>query len=1274
MKQAQTEEWGELNLINQNHVVIKTLTDQEIIDYFESDQRCFRISTELVLENISELKDLKKLKIAHFNIGDVGVRKIAKLQDLTSLSLNGNGIGDDGAREIAKLHNLTSLSLNGNRIGNDGAREIAKLKKLTFLSLFSNNIGDVGTQEITQITNLTSLSLSANKIGDDGLRFIDQLANLTSLNLNWNNIGNKGLLEIAKLQDLTSLSLNGNNIGDEVAWGFAQLQNLTFLSLDGNKIGVEGARKIAKLQKLTSLSFDRNQIGDEGARAIAQLKNLTFLNLDNNLIGTEGVQSIAQLKNLTSLKLDRNNIGDMEVRAIARLQNLTSLSLDGNKVGAKGAQEIVKLEYLTSLSLYNNNIGVEGARLIAHLSNLTYLKLARNNLGDEGARAIAQLPNLIFLNLERNQIGDWGVRGFAKFKNLRSLNLDRNEIGVEGARSISHIPNLTSLSLSRNKIGAKGGRAIAQLKNLTTLNLLGNNLGDEGAQSIAQLQNLTSLNLVENNIGVEGAQAIAQLQNLTSLNLSVNKIGTEGARVLLDSLLSIENINSIRELGLQNNNISEQILPSEVLEISDAQSILAVYRRFLFSAKHETLQPLNEAKLLIVGHEFVGKTSLIKYLIDQESCDENEKKTEGVEIREKIDTKIWFPESENIILNVWDFGGQLMMHQTHRFFFTQRSLYLIVLSDRCEDDSSIYTWLKTIRSHGKDSPVIVIINKSDDGKADLKLNEIGLKKAYPNIIYFHRTSCLAGEYAKESIDVLRTMIVTAFSNEEQFEDIRKPIPKSWKRVKDTLSSQSAQERVLKHTDFIKICEDPNLKGTDEFLDDSDEQRALLRLLNDLGCIVAHGLDNNSPAAFKEITLLDPNWLTDAIYKLLNSRLIRDQNGEFSKHQMQTLLDCIVYPPETYEFILSMMGSHEIGLCFEIPNSHHEMYLIPEALSPNEPEYENFVSDSLRFRYKYDFLPPGLLPRFIVQSYHNMTEKKTLWKTGVVLKAAQCQILVKGNIENKQVDINVVGKPQFRRSALNIILNNLEIVHRLFKEADAEARVPLSDQPEIDVGYDHLLKLEARYTLDYKFDPEDADRAYSVGELLEGVRRENNNMPEELEDQTLHRKRFDSFTVGNNSQVIIGDGGQNYNNPVSMEQSSSNSSSKTSWIYMIAYWPFLSASVGIGTAILILLLILLPSNEWRAYIGFPLVGGLITGVWMLFRDPKYYYRRMLSMVISGGIIITAGGVTLSAYIKNELGQGYIQWNGAVSIGFYFVWAIAITALVVADLFQNTRHDP
>ena len=64
----------------------------------------------------------------------------------------------------------------------------------------------------------------------------------------------------------------------------------------------------------------------------------------------------------------------------------------------------------------------------------------------------------------------------------------------------------------------------------------------------------------------------------------------------------------------------------------------------------------------------------------------------------------------------------------------------------------------------------------------------------------------------------------------------------------------------------------------------------------------------------------------------------------------------------------MMQDPEIGLCFRLPAQGEERYLIPEALPPGAPDRRRWPEEPLRFRYRYDFLPTGLIPRFIVQSH------------------------------------------------------------------------------------------------------------------------------------------------------------------------------------------------------------------------------------------------------------------------------------------------------------------
>ena len=185
-----------------------------------------------------------------------------------------------------------------------------------------------------------------------------------------------------------------------------------------------------------------------------------------------------------------------------------------------------------------------------------------------------------------------------------------------------------------------------------------------------------------------------------------------------------------------------------------------------------------------------------------------------------------------------------------------------------------------------------------------------------------------------------------------------------------------------------------------------------------------------------------------------------------------------------------MQDPELGLCFRLSDAQEECYLVPEALPKAGPDYVGiWPADSLRFRYQYDLLPPGLIPRFIVQAHRNLTPEPTRWRTGVVLAAARCKALVRGDREKRRIDIEVTGPAGSRRGALNVVLNDLEYVHDLNPEIGADPRVPLPDQPGISVSYEHLLRMEELKGPGYELHPEGAARDYTVQELLAGVRRD-----------------------------------------------------------------------------------------------------------------------------------------------------------------------------------------
>ncbi|MCP5047931.1 MAG: GTP-binding protein, partial [bacterium] len=164
-------------------------------------------------------------------------------------------------------------------------------------------------------------------------------------------------------------------------------------------------------------------------------------------------------------------------------------------------------------------------------------------------------------------------------------------------------------------------------------------------------------------------------------------------------------------------------------------------REYFKSIKGET-RALKEVKVLLVGEGAAGKTSLAKQMMG-EDFDAKEAQTDGLNINkwsvpDDTDNSDGNDGESNIHVNLWDFGGQEIMHATHQFFLSKRSFYILVLDGR-RDERTEY-WLNHIKSFGGDSPVMIVLNKMDENPG-FDVNRNFLKGKYPNIKGFYRVSC-----------------------------------------------------------------------------------------------------------------------------------------------------------------------------------------------------------------------------------------------------------------------------------------------------------------------------------------------------------------------------------------------------------------------------------------------------------------------------------------------------------------------------------------------------
>jgi internalin A len=255
----------------------------------------------------------------------------------------------------------------------------------------------------------------------------------------------------------------------------------------------------------------------------------------------------------------------------------------------------------------------------------------------------------------------------------------------------------------------------------------------------------------------------------------------------------------------------------------------------------------------------------------------------------------------------------------------------------------------------------VVLNKIKEHPFDL--NRRALQQKYPAIRAFIATDCQNRIGIKE----LRKTIE---HETDRLEHLRDAFPASWFRIKDKLTGM--KKNYLSFEEHRKVCAQHGEK-------DAGAQEKLAFYLHSLGI----ALNYKDDPRLQDTHVLNPHWVTNGIYKILNAERLAKQKGVIHLKDVPTILDGKKYPYRMHRFLFDLMKKFE--LCFSFPNDDTH-YLIPELLDKQEPvDTKEFLPLScLNFEYHYPVLPEGLLPRFIVRT-HVLSEGLSRWRTGVILK-------------------------------------------------------------------------------------------------------------------------------------------------------------------------------------------------------------------------------------------------------------------------------------------------
>jgi C-terminal of Roc, COR, domain/Ras of Complex, Roc, domain of DAPkinase len=381
---------------------------------------------------------------------------------------------------------------------------------------------------------------------------------------------------------------------------------------------------------------------------------------------------------------------------------------------------------------------------------------------------------------------------------------------------------------------------------------------------------------------------------------------------------------------------------------------------------------------------------------------QDEDSTQGLDV---IQWQFPIENREKIRVNIQDFGGQEIYHATHQFFFTRRSLYILVIDSR-RDYTGFYYWLSLIKLLGDNSPVIIVKNEKQDRQ--IEINERQLRGDFTNL----KEIVSSNLATNRGLSNILSQIKHHISNLSHIGTI---LPKTWIEVRKALELEPRNYIGL--DEYFNLCQDKGITIEEDKL-------KLSRYLHDLGVCIHFWEDK----LLIKTLIIKPSWCTDAVYNVLDNQQLINNQGRFTRDDLKQIWHEDKYTAMQPELLRLMMN---FKLCYEIPNAP-KTYIAPQLLTPNQPEYAWDEVGNLLLRYEYEFMPKGILTRFIVEMHAWIESQSCVWKSGVVLSKddARAEVTEIYHYHKGEICIRVSGKRQ--RDFINTIRNELNKIHDSFE--------------------------------------------------------------------------------------------------------------------------------------------------------------------------------------------------------------------------------------------------
>lgn len=907
-------------------------------------------------------------------------------------------------KQIGDLTNLTTLDIGDNKI--EKIENLSNLHQLNDLNLSFNKINKI--EKLQELKNLSKLTLSVNQITS-----IENLESNTNLKEVWLNSNKISVINFpVKSVSLERLSLSYNQISK--IENLDGLINLTSLYIGKNKI--TKIENLNGLKKLRVLTLEQNQI--KKIENINSLTELSYLNLEGNRI--EGIKNLTN-PSLTSIFLSGNPLDHVPEPYKSRIQATKEF---------ENCLKTVK-EYLDSIPKWKKQIDYEIEyktgkldlsrcdlkEIPAEVNTMVWLKdIDCSYNAIQKITNINNLTGLETIDLQANLLTK--IENLGKNTKLKSLGLSDNLI--ESIENIDHLVALEQLYIARNKI--------------------------EDISSLVNLPKIKRVIITHNNITTLKPILSFATEKKIPISAEFSYSETDTGFFVAENPLSFPPISIIQQgsIGIQN----------YLKTMNKATSVRTRYKNKFF-------------KIILLGNSEAGKSAFIKRFVNPKKTNDTSthyleiEEWSGKDIKKEISSTLTI--DNDAIAFVYDFGGQEYYHDTHKIYFTDKTLYLLFWEKRTNN----YVELKSSRRDSEEliqhyplsywlesisyllQPKITQSDSQNDFNADLERNSINKTQKsitpptqnitvtapilvienkidlslnqrptllnqlefndYPiNIFAFEgvgiEKDVRMDQFKSSLTEILQYLNPNAEELPNYYEEVVNGIFKDAKRISDTY--------LRTKKDFIERFKTEYMTKDFDLLNNETEQEQVLHYLASKGIIIYKSnyfSNNNVVPEIEQLVIVNPELFRKKMYEFFNQ--VKRLNGTFTQSHLNEnniTSDVLLY-------------LKHFKLIFQLDENK---FIAPIYLPKHPEEIVNILLDKLP-NPKRRFLFTGYIHKtIIIETFSCLKERQNLfhyyWKDGIIISNSNqdSKIFIKFITQKYEDAGNMKGKCYIELYALN----------------------------------------------------------------------------------------------------------------------------------------------------------------------------------------------------------------------------------------------------------------